>query len=57
MTGMYVVHHCCRRDLAAFEAAIRNTPVDEADAWRLLRRRWDGFVAVLHHHHELEDEL
>ena len=28
MTGMYVVHHCVRRDLAAFEAAVRNTPVD-----------------------------
>jgi hemerythrin-like domain-containing protein len=57
MTGMYVAHHGFRRDLAAFEAAVRNTPVDEVDVWRLLRRRWDGFATVLHHHHELEDEF
>ncbi len=56
MTGMYVVHHGFRRDLAAFEAAVRNTPVDDAEVWELLRKRWDGFAAVLHHHHELEDE-
>jgi hemerythrin-like domain-containing protein len=56
MTGMYVAHHGFRRDLADFEAAVRNTPVDDAQVWRLLRKRWDGFAAVLHHHHELEDE-
>ena len=57
MTGMYVAHHGFRRDLAAFEAAVRNTPVDDADVWRLLRRRWAGFAAILHHHHELEDSF
>ena len=56
MTGMYVAHHGFRRDLAAFEAAVRNTPVGDAEVWRLLRKRWDGFAAVLHHHHELEDD-
>ena len=54
-TGMYVMHHAFRRDLAAFESAVRNTPVGDAATWRALRDRWARFGEVLHHHHEIED--
>lgn len=54
-TGMYLMHHAFRRDLAAFEAAVRQTPLHGDGTWRLLQRRWDRFVEVLHHHHEAED--
>ena len=54
-TGMYLMHHAFRRDLAAFESAVRRTPVREADTWRALAARWDRFAEVLHHHHEVED--
>lgn len=54
-TGMYLMHHAFRRDLAAFEAAVRQTPLHDDATWRLLQRRWDRFVEVLHHHHEAED--
>ena len=57
LTGLYVAHHGVRRDLDAFEAAVRNTPVDDATTWRLLRRRWVGFAAVLHHHRALEEAV
>ena len=54
-TGMYVMHHAFRRDLTAFEAAVRNTPVGDAATWRALQARWARFGDVLHHHHEIED--
>ncbi|QIK66724.1 hemerythrin domain-containing protein [Nocardioides sp. HDW12B] len=54
-TGMYLMHHAFRRDLAAFEEAVRQTPLHGDGTWRLLQRRWDRFVEVLHHHHEAED--
>ena len=38
-TGMYVMHHAFRRDLARFRSAVRNTPVGDAATWRLLRTR------------------
>ena len=54
-TGMYVMHHAFRRDLARFESAVRETPVHELTTWRALQRRWARFGEVLHHHHEVED--
>jgi hypothetical protein len=54
-TGMYLMHHAFRRDLARFESAVRHTPVRETGVWRLLAARWDRFGVVLHHHHEVED--
>jgi hemerythrin-like domain-containing protein len=53
--GMYVMHHAFRRDLAAFEAAVRATPIGAADTWRAMARRWEKFATVLHHHHGVED--
>jgi iron-sulfur cluster repair protein YtfE (RIC family) len=53
---MYVMHHAFRRDLAAFAAAVRNTPVGYAEVWTALARRWDFFAEVLHHHHQIEDD-
>ncbi len=53
--GMYVMHHAFRRDLARFEQAVRTTPVHETGTWAALRRRWQRFGEVLHHHHEVED--
>ncbi|QBR90964.1 hemerythrin domain-containing protein [Nocardioides euryhalodurans] len=54
-TGMYVMHHALRRDLARFESAVRNTPVGDRSVWRGLSQRWDRFAEVLHHHHSVED--
>jgi hypothetical protein len=55
-TGMYVMHHAFRRDLARFESAVRRTPAEEGETWRLLRDRWHRVGEVLHHHHKIEDE-
>lgn len=55
-SGMYVIHHAFRRDLAAFEAAVRATPVGDARTWRALSARWKRFAVTLHHHHGVEDE-
>ncbi len=55
-SGMYVVHHAFRRDLTAFEAAVRATPVGDAATWAALAGRWTTFATVLHHHHGVEDE-
>ncbi len=55
-SGMYVIHHAFRRDLAAFEAAVRATPVGDAPTWAALGARWTRFATVLHHHHGVEDE-
>jgi len=54
-TGMYVMHHAFRRDLTAFETAVRQTPVGDRATWQALRARWERFATVLHHHHEVED--
>ena len=53
---MYVIHHAFRRDLAAFEDAVRATPVGDAPTWAALGARWTTFSTVLHHHHGVEDE-
>ena len=56
MTGMYVMHHAFRRDLAAFAASVRATPLRDSATWEALTRRWARFAATLHHHHSGEDE-
>lgn len=53
--GMYVMHHAFRRDLTAFETAVRATPIGDAATWRALAERWTRFAEVLHHHHGVED--
>lgn len=55
-TGMYLMHHAFRRDLASFESAVRGTPVGERDTWAALAERWGQFAETLHHHHAIEDE-
>ena len=57
MQMMYLMHHAFRRDLDAFAAAVRNTPVDDRRTWRLLAERWELFAEVLHKHHTAEDGL
>jgi hemerythrin-like domain-containing protein len=54
-TGMYLMHHAFRRDLIAFESAVRRTPAREVETWRALAARWGRFAEVLHHHHAVED--
>jgi iron-sulfur cluster repair protein YtfE (RIC family) len=54
-TGMYVMHHALRRDLARFTAAVAHTPVSEHDVWVALERRWLKMAEMLHHHHGVED--
>jgi len=56
-TGMYVMHHAFRRDLAAFASSVRATPLGDTDTWGALARRWARFATTLHHHHTAEDEL
>lgn len=55
-TGMYVMHFAFRRDLAAFQGAVRNTPLGDSATWRALAARWTRFADVLHHHHTAEDD-
>ena len=55
MTGMYVMHHAFRRDLAAFTSSVRATPLGDGTTWRALQRRWSRFHDCLHHHHTAED--
>lgn len=55
-TGMYVMHHGFRRDLARFSSSIALTPIGEVDTWSALSRRWARFTHVLHEHHHAEDE-
>jgi hemerythrin-like domain-containing protein len=57
MQTMYLMHHAFRRDLDAFAAAVRGTPVDDRRTWRRLADRWELFAEVLHKHHTAEDEL
>lgn len=56
-TGMYVMHHAFRRDLAAFASSVRATPLREADTWAAMARRWERFATTLHHHHGAEDTI
>ncbi|WP_130011309.1 hemerythrin domain-containing protein [Serinicoccus sediminis] len=56
MTGMYVMHHAFRRDLARFASAVHATPVASRPTWEALLTRWDLFARELHHHHTKEDE-
>ena len=56
-TGMYVMHHAFRRDLAAFAAAAEATPETATSTWEALVARWERFAAMLHHHHTAEDDL
>lgn len=56
-TGMYVMHHAFRRDLARFAVAATATPLGEPDTWAALSARWDRFCHVLHEHHHAEDTL
>ncbi|GAB2773550.1 hypothetical protein GCM10027039_38600 [Terrabacter koreensis] len=55
-TGMYLMHHALRRDLARFESAVRATPIGAADTWTALAQRWARFGDILHHHHGVEDD-
>ncbi|MFC7363524.1 hemerythrin domain-containing protein [Nocardioides astragali] len=54
-TGMYVMHHALRRDVARFVAAVQNTPISEHAVWTALLARWLVLSDVLHHHHSAED--
>ncbi|MEU4425199.1 hemerythrin domain-containing protein [Actinoplanes sp. NPDC024001] len=56
VTGMWVMHHAFRRDLARFAAAVAGTPLADRPTWRALRDRWDRFAVVLHKHHTGEDD-
>ena len=56
-TGMYVMHHAFRRDLAAFASSVRATPLGDPETWEALSRRWSRFAATLHHHHTAEDTI
>jgi iron-sulfur cluster repair protein YtfE (RIC family) len=56
-TGMYVMHHGFRRDLARFASAVRNTPASDTETWRLLGERYRRFAVTLHHHHTAEDDI
>lgn len=55
MSGMYLMHHAFRRDLADFAAAAVATPVTARDCWGALGKRWELFSEALHHHHTGED--
>jgi Hemerythrin HHE cation binding domain len=55
MSAMYVMHHAFRRDLDRFPRAVRQTPLEDAEAWRALAVRWQRLGMVLHHHHMIED--
>lgn len=52
---MYVMHHGFRRDLNRFAVAVGATPLEDRSTWAALAARWEGFFAVLHHHHSGED--
>lgn len=56
MTFMYVMHHGFRRDLTAFVAAAKATPVGDWVAWEALEQRWQLFSHILHMHHTAEDD-
>ena len=55
MTGMYVMHHAFRRDLAAVTSSVQATPLGDLATWQALAARWTRFATTLHHHHTAED--
>ena len=55
LSGMFVMHHAFRRDLARFEAAARRLPAHDREAYAALAPRWRLFHTALHHHHAGED--
>lgn len=55
LTGMYLMHHAFRRDLARFEAAVGATPQSDTATWAALSARWRKLASVLRHHHQVED--
>lgn len=55
-TGMYVMHHAIRRDLANLVAATAQTPPDDRTTWKALAGYWQLFAELLHHHHTAEDD-
>jgi hypothetical protein len=57
LTPMWLMHHAFRRDLTAFVAAAHNTPCEDRATWEALHQRWQGFAAILHHHHSGEDQF
>ena len=54
-TGMYLMHHAFRRDLAAFETAVRVRRSHDEETWRALAAPLGPLRRVLHHHHAVED--
>lgn len=56
LTGMYLMHHAFRRDLARFEAAVGATPLADTATWARLSARWQKLATVLRHHHQVEDQ-
>ena len=46
MTGMYVMHHAFRRDLAAFASSVRATPLGDTATWEALA----GPLGAVRHH-------
>lgn len=57
MSGMYVMHHAFRRDLADFAGAASMTPLDAGTTWTRLDRRWHRVSEELHTHHSKEDDI
>jgi hemerythrin-like domain-containing protein len=55
-TGMYVMHHAIRRDLANLVAATAQTPPGDRTTWENLAHYWQLFAELLHHHHTAEDD-
>lgn len=56
LSAMYVMHHGFRRDFRDLVKAVPATPVDAAEVWQALARRWKGMSTALHHHHRVEDD-
>lgn len=57
VTGMYLIHHAFRRDLARFCSAAAGTPLGDRRTWAALDRRWTLFAGMLHSHHTGEDAI
>lgn len=57
LTGMYVMHHAFRRDLARLAAVARATPPSATATWRPARRWWRNVAELLHDHHSKEDDV
>jgi hemerythrin-like domain-containing protein len=53
-TGLMLSHHGFRRDLSRFAAALERTTLDPAKV-QALEEEWQSFHAILHRHHEAED--